>query len=307
VEFIKQFSNFNTYTHKKGIIINGILRRFPINREVINEMPERIQILRELDERPTEPDYSNFENYMISVLGKKLYELYIYNYTRKMWGKEPKELNARWVINRIGLKNDNSEVFDGEWQGLPKEGYTKLFEKMVEDIPIEYNCKNFDNNHDIVLFSGRLDELFQYKFGTLEYRSMEFETVLNEIWENEDYGTINMPQDPVFIRKANFNVLYQQDSQYSIIQYQKAVPTDDSNRPMYPINTRENSDLALKYIKEACMSNKIIPVGRLGLYKYLDMDKAISMSMELIPLIELWGNLKPKERFSNLCVILNKY
>lgn len=306
-EFIKRFSKFNSYIHKKGIILNGILRRFPISLKVIEEMPEKNQILEELNERPAEPDYTNFENYIISVFGKTLYKLYIYNYTRKMWGSEPKELTSSWVINRIGLKSYDSELFEGEWQGLPIEGYTKLLENMVENIPIEYNCKSFNNNNDVVLFSGRIDELYRYKFGVLAYRSLEFENKLNEEWENLDFGTINLPQHPIFIRKANFNVLYQQDNQESLIQYQKPVPIDCFNDPMYPINTRENIELAFQYLKEACKSEKIIPVGRLGLYKYLDMDKAISLSMDMIYLIEEWKKIKPNERYSRLCMLLNKF
>ncbi len=270
-------------------------------------MPEKNQILKELEERPTEPNYSHFENYMISIFGKTLYMLFIHNYTKKMWGSEPNELTSNWAINRIGLKSSNSKVFEGEWQGLPIEGYTKLFENMVKDIPIEYNCKSFNNNDDVVLFSGRLDELCKYKFGVLGYRSLEFKNKLNDEWENGDFGTINLPQNPIYIRKANFNVLYQQDKQDSLIQYQKAVPTDDFNKPMYPINTKENFKLKIRYLKEVCKSKKIIPVGRLGLYKYLNMDKAISLSIDILSLIEKWRNLRPKERYSSLSLLLNKF
>ncbi len=306
-DFIKRFSKFNSYIHKKGIILNGILRRFPISLKVIEELPEKNQILKELEERPTKPDYSNFENYMISIFGNTLYRLFIYNYTIKMWGREPKKLTSNWAINRVRLRSSNSELFEGEWQGLPIEGYTKLFENMVGDIPIEYNCKSFNSNNDVVLFSGRLDELYQFKFGVLGYRSLEFENKLNEEWENSDFGTINLPQNPIFIRKSNFNVLYQQENQDSLIQYQKSVPTDDFNKPMYPINTLENFKLTIRYLKEVCRSKKIIPVGRLGLYKYLDMDKVISLSMDIMSLIEKWRNLRPNERYSSLCLLLNKF
>ena len=102
-------------------------------------------------------------------------------------------------------------------------------------------------------------------------------------------------------------LLYQQKERYKCIQYQESVPADDNNIPMYPISTTENILLFNKYLKESCKSKKVIPVGRLGLYKYLDMDKAISLSMNMVPLIEMWRDISPKKRYHKIRTILDKY
>ena len=307
-EFVQRFTKFNRYIHKKGIIINGILRSYPLSLDTIKEMPEKNQILKEIKEGPKDLNYENFETYMISLVGKTLYELYIYNYTKKMWGIEPKELNSDWAINRVEIRESNSDLFKDQWQGLPIKGYTNFFENMISDIPIEYEKNNYNkSNYDLVLFSGKIDELHQYKFDILPYRSLRFEYKINELWENENFGTINLPQHPIHIRKTNFNVLYRQDMSFSCIQYQQSVPAIDSDLPMYPIYTKENLFIFDKYLKEACKSNNVIPVGRLGLYKYLDMDKAVSLSMDMVPLIEKWKNISPEKRYQDIRTILDEY
>ncbi len=306
--FVQRFSKFNSYIHQKGIIINGVLKHYPLSLESIKEFPESEKILKEIEERPYKPNLQNFETYMVSLVGRTLYNMYIYNYTTKMWGIEPKELDVDWAISRVELRESNSELFKGQWQGLPVNGYTKFFEKMIANIPVEYNKTKINNSdHDIVLFSGKIDELHRYEFGILPYRSLRFDYKLNESWEDENYGTINLPQHPIYIRKTNFNVLYKQKTSYQCIQYQEPIPPDDTNLPMYPISTSENLALFNKYLKEACNSDKIIPIGRLGLYKYLDMDKAVSLSMDMVPLIEKWNVFSPEKRYHNIRVILDKY
>ena len=306
--FVQRFSKFNSYIHKKGIIINGVLNQYPLSLESIKKLPNNKKILKEIEERPNKPNLKNFETYMVSLLGNTLYNLYIYNYTKKMWDIEPKELNVDWVINRVELRESNSELFKGQWQGLPIKGFTNFFEKIVANIPIEYNKTKFNkSNFDIVLYSGKIDELFQYKYGILPQRSLRFEYKFNDSWENENFGTINLPQHPKYIRKTNFNVLYKHNNSYHCIQYQESIPSDNNNLPMYPISTSENFLLFKKYLKEICNSEKVVPVGRLGLYKYLDMDKAVSLSMAMVSLIENWTSFSSEKRYHKLNIILDKY
>jgi UDP-galactopyranose mutase len=307
-KFLRRFSSFNTYVHNKGVVINGCLRHFPISFETIKKMPECNQILKELNKRPKKPNPNNFETYMISSFGKTLYKLFIYNYTKKMWGIEPKNLTPEWATKRIELRKTETEVFNGQWQGLPIEGYTKLFNKMIQGIPINYNNASFNKaNNDLILFSGRIDELYNFKYGILAYRSLRYEYRENEDWENENYGTINLPQHPKFIRKVNFKILYQQKTNFSWIQYQEPISADSDNLPMYPIRTKKNLKIFDNYLKEACKSKKIIPMGRLGLYKYLDMDKAVALSFNMIDLIEKWRDKSPKARYDEINNIIAKY
>jgi UDP-galactopyranose mutase len=305
-ELVLKFSDFNNYRHNKGIVINSKLRHFPLSRETIRNMEDSEQILKELKERPKIPDLTNFETYSISKFGLTLYKLFIYNYSKKMWGLEPKELTTEYIRNRIELKNTNTHIFEDKFQGLPIKGYTELLRNMIHDIPLELNTIKFDESlFDLILFSGRIDELLKFEFGNLPFRSLLFEYQENENWENENYGTINLPQHPKYIRKVNFKIMHQQKINNTLIQYQEPIPAKNNKPPLYPIYTKENIELFNKYLIEACKSDKIIPIGRLGLYKYLEMGQAISLAMDMIPLIEEWKNLNYIDRYSEIKNLLS--
>ena len=305
-KFVLNFSEFNNYIHRKGIFINGVLRHFPLSKKTILEMERSEIILKELEERPTTPDLTNFETLAISQFGNTLYRLFIYNYSKKMWGVEPKELTTEYIQNRITLKDSNTQLFEDNFQGLPVKGYTKFLRNMIHDIPIELNTSEFDESlYDLILYSGRIDELFKFKFGILQFRSLRFDYKENDVWENNNYGSINLPQHAKYIRKVNFKIMYQQKINKSWIQYQEPI-SFNNNIPMYPIYTKQNIELFDRYLIEACKSSKIIPVGRLGLYKYLEMGQAISLSMNMILLIEKWKKLNPKNRYLEIKKLLNK-
>ncbi len=306
-KFVLSFSEFNNYKHKKGIVINDILRHFPISRKTILKMKNSKQILKELENRPKNPDLTNFETFAISKFGLTLYKLFIYNYSKKMWGLEPHKLTTEYIHNRIELTDSNTHIFQDDFQGLPINGYTKFLDNMIHGIPLELNAPEFNiSSYDLILYSGRIDELFKYKFGKLQYRSLRFDYRENDNWENEDYGSINLPQHNKYIRKVNFKVMYQKKTKNSWIQYQEPISLYDHNLPMYPIYTKENIELFNKYLIEACKSDKIIPVGRLGLYKYLEMGQAIWLAINMLPLIKKWKILKPKSRYSEIKELLNK-
>jgi UDP-galactopyranose mutase len=264
------------------------------------------QILKEIEERPEDPDFTNFETYAISQFGNTLYKLFIYNYSKKMWGIEPVDLTTEYIKNRIEMKESNTQMFDDNFQGLPIKGYTEFLRNMIHDIPLELNTTNFDESlYDLILYSGRIDELFKYKFGILQFRSLLFEYKELDNWENLNYGSINLPQHEKYIRKVNFTVMYGQKNDESWIQYQEPIASNDHNLPLYPLYTKNNIELFDNYLMEICKSDKIIPVGRLGLYKYLEMAQAIKLAMNMIPLIEKWKELRPKERYSELKKLLN--
>ena len=305
-QFVLKYSEFNNYKHTKGIIINGILRHFPLSKETIIDMENSNQIIKELEERPKIPDLTNFETYAISKFGKTLYNLIFYNYSKRMWGLEPRELTTVYIKNRIDLKDSNTHIFEDDFQGLPVNGYTNFLNNMIHNIPLELNKTEFDESlYDLILFSGRIDELFNFKFGKLQFRSLKFNYKEDSNWENDNYGSINLPQHHKYIRKVNFKIMYQQKTDNSWIQFQEPIAFKKIGRPLYPIYTERNIELFDKYLIEACKSENIIPVGRLGLYKYLEMGQAISLVMDMIPLIEKWKEMKPKARYLEFKRLLN--
>ncbi|MHA2473761.1 MAG: UDP-galactopyranose mutase [Promethearchaeota archaeon] len=303
--FVLRFSDFNNYHHNKGIIINGILRHFPLSKTTILDMAESEQIIKELEDRPPIPDFTNFETYAISQFGNTLYKLFMYNYSLKMWGVEPRELTTEYISNRIKLTDTNTHIFEDKFQGMPRKGYTEFLKNMIQGIPLQLYMSDIEESlYDLILFSGRIDELLNFKFGELEYRSLKFEYSENDDWENAHYGSINLPQHPKYIRKVNFKVMHQQRSKESWIQYQEPIPFDDDKLPLYPLYTKRNIELFDKYLREACISDKIIPIGRLGLFKYLEMGQAISLVMNMIPIVEIWKDLNPNDRYQEIKKLL---
>jgi len=299
-DFVTRFAEFRPYTHWKGIILHHKFYHFPISLKTVKELPEADRILKELDERPEELDRSNFETCMISLFGQTLYKLFIQNYTKKMWGDDARNLTADWAPKRMELRETNTELFVGQWQGQPVGGYTEFLKEMIRNIPIEMGSSfnvSHSRNYDMVVFSGRIDELLRFIYGTLPYRSLIFNYEEDGEWEDNRYGTINLPEHPTYIRKANFKVFAQNSSGHNWIQYQKPTACDENNLPMYPVSTKKNNELFDVYLAKVCQLGNILPAGRLGLYKYLDMDAAVSLAMRMVNIVGSWGNMSAKQRF----------
>jgi len=311
---VQLFDNFNGYTHRKGMIIDKKLLPFPITRKAIKRLKEKEVIFKELENRPNEIDKTNFETACISIFGKTLYNLFIKNYTEKMWGIKPSKLNADWAPKRLELGDESDDrVFKNTFQGLPSNGYSYWLEKMVEDIPIMFNCHvYYPEYYDLVISTQPINEMVDKNLGKLKYRSMTYSYGCSQItknnWECNKYGTINLPQHPTFIRKCNFSVLHKQKVSFkNIIQFQEPCKHNSKNVPMYPISTNKNEEVFDKYLKEVCNINNVIPHGRLGLYKYLDMDKSIEISFDMVDLVESYSTMTPIDRYNKLKEIRNKY
>jgi UDP-galactopyranose mutase len=306
-EFITRFDKFNGYVHRKGIIINNKLFPLPITKVSINNFEGKEQIFQELENRPEIIDRTSFKTAAISVFGKTLYSYFIENYTTKMWGTDPYNLPAEPLIKRLELRETHhDELFLNQWQGIPVNGYSFLIEKIAEGIPIELNTSCFNqDDYDVVVSSAPLDQISDFKFGKLQYRSLRFHYKKNEVWENDSYGTINLPQHPKYMRKCNFKIFHKVESRHNLIQYQEPVDADN-NIPMYPLNSERNELIFNKYLEEICNSN-ICPIGRLGNFKYLDMDKAIMNAFDMVPVVENYLNLTSEERFKIIKEIREKY
>jgi len=303
IDFIAQFDAFNGYIHRKGVVINGRLYPYPITKEVLGDFPEKERILEELRNRPKSIDRTNFEKACISIFGRILYESSIENYTSKMWGVPPRTLKADWALKRLELREGRREdrLFKNQWQGLPRRGYSFLLQKMIAGMPVALKATDFNpGRYDVVVSSAPIDQLFDFKFGKLGYRSMAFHYAQENAWENMSYGTINLPQHRTYVRKCNFNVLHRQKAKYHFVQYQKPVDFNGQNTPMYPVNTPKNDALYDRYLREICRSRNICPLGRLGLFKYLDMDKAVEMAFAMVPIVERYPAMPAEDRYKKI-------
>lgn len=299
--FITQFDDFNGYTHRKGMLLNGEFFPFPITRQAVASLPDSTQIFQELEARTGKIDTTNFETATISIFGPTLYRYFIENYSKKMWGMEPRRLSAEWAPKRLELRdNVDDRCFKDEWQGLPVHGYSYLLEKMAEGLDISFEETKFDPyEYDLVISSAPIDKTFDECFGKLQYRSMAFEYRLDESWERENCGTMNLPQHERYIRKCNFKILHKMETPRSLIQYQIPKAVDEHNPPMYPVNTSSNNERFERYLRKAVTTN-ILPGGRLGFCKYLDMDKAVNLAFKTATLAENYLPLSETERFNEI-------
>jgi len=299
-DYINQFTSFNGYYHQVLTTYKDKVYQMPINLETINSFynknlkPYEVQdflnseILKENYQEP-----KNFEEKAISLIGRPLYEAFIEGYTKKQWQTDPKNLPES-ILTRLPFRiNYNESYYNSQWQGIPLEGYSVIFKRLLNNpnIQILLNTDYFDikqsiDEKTIVLYSGPIDKFFNYKFGRLDYRTLKFEleilpfkdyqgtSVMNYAEESIPYTRIHEPRHLHPEREG----IYPSDKSLIIREYSLF---DNSENPFYPVNNFKNSE---KYIKYRSLLEGIPNVfigGRLGDYKYYDMHQSINSALEL--------------------------
>jgi UDP-galactopyranose mutase len=299
IAFLCKFSKFNHYLHRVGTFVDGKTLSYPISLKTIGKLKEKERILKEIASLPKEIDMSNFETCVVSMLGKTLYKKFIENYTLKFWGIQPKKMSAEWAPKRIEIREDDSlSYFKNEWQGLPEKGYTPMFEKMLEGIQVRYNARIEDYRvlkYDLVISTVPIDELFNFCHGRLSYRGLEFEVHFGESkWEDARYGCINFPDsDVAYTRKCNYSLCYRNGP---VRSYIVGYDFPGNNSRMYPIYTPENERIFNKYLKRLVRVKNLISIGRLGLFRYYDMDEAMAWCFDNLDAVENYPALSHEER-----------
>lgn len=294
-DFVNRFASFNDYVHRKAIIIGSDCYKFPLSRDTIDrKFPARLrsQILAELHQskKINHIRKTNFEEAVIDMIGPTLYNLIIYNYTKNQWGVEPKELEASWAPKRIEIREDfDDRLFRDQYQGLPIHGYTIMCRRMIDHPNINlstnfcidaHKIDSICKSYDLVMSSAPLDEIIDYRI--LPYRGAQFlfDFDLNQRiqWELLDCGTINFSRGAA-LRKINYGIMHQMSSGPIAIQVGEGVGR------YYPVHTKKGLEAFSDLLDEVCRTN-IIPIGRLGSFRYLDMDQAIFTAMK----ISTWAN-----------------
>jgi UDP-galactopyranose mutase len=296
-DFINRFTKFNNYRHK--VYANAFNKIFslPINLHTINQFynstfspKEAEEFIKKvaLEDRKKQNiiEPSNFEEQAIYLLGSALYSVFFKFYTRKQWGRDPKNLSAS-ILKRLPVRftYENFYYKDDEYTGIPIEGYTKIFENMLDDpkIKVELNS-NFNvynkDDFDYIIYTGPIDEFFDYKLGRLEYRTLFFKNEYYD-WDYQgtsvmnytdlDYNFTRITEHKYFTPEKNFN--------QTVIT--KEFPEEDNGKfPIYPINDEKNNQIYVKYEKLKNEIKNVIFVGRLANYRYYDMDQVIISSMK---------------------------
>lgn len=292
--FVNKYAEFNRYTNSPVANNNGKLYNLPFNMntfyqlwgvktpaEAKQKIEEQIEIYKDLTP-------SNLEEQALKLVGKDIYELLIKDYTQKQWGRDPKELPA-FIIKRLPLRfTFDNNYFNDKYQGIPIGGYTQLFKNILENIDVRLNENYFDkkeiitNEFSNTIYTGPIDEYFNYCFGKLEYRSLEFQ---HEIINTDNYqgnAVVNYTDAKnKFTRIIEHKHFEFGNQKSTIITREYPKEWEENDIPYYPVNNKNNDEKFQKYRELAKNEDNVYFGGRLAEYKYYDMHQVIGSAMTL--------------------------
>ena len=291
VDYLSQFTEWRPYEHRVRAMVREKLVPIPINRTTLNEL---FELDLETDEDAAqylasraEPvnEIRTSEDVVINAVGRELYELFFRGYTRKQWALDPSELD-KLVTARIPTRtNTDDRYFTDTFQAMPLNGYTKMFEKMLDHPLIEKRTgvdfrdikDRVDEIADHVIYTGPIDEYFDYRFGKLPYRSLKFDHQTLEQEQFQDTGTVNYPSEDVpYTRISEYKHLTGQQAPVTTVTYEYPSAEGD---PYYPIPRPENQELFKKYEALADETEGVTFVGRLATYRYYNMDQIVGQAL----------------------------
>ncbi len=290
--YVQRFAGFNRYTNSPVANYHGELYSLPFNMYTFNKMwgvitPEQeAKIAKQCQEISGEP--RNLEEQAISLVGRDIYEKLIKGYTQKQWGRPCNELPA-FIIKRLPVRlTFDNNYFNALYQGIPVGGYTKLVENLLSGIEVKLETdyledkSYFDSLADKIVYTGAIDAYFDYSLGTLEYRSLRFENELVNVNNFQGNAVINYTDsDTPFTRIIEHKFFeFGDDLPYTIITREYSSEWKPGDEPYYPVNDEKNSSLYSEYKTMAEREEHIIFGGRLGEYKYYDMDQVIASALK---------------------------
>jgi UDP-galactopyranose mutase len=289
VDYLSQFTEWRPYEHRVLARVRGQLVPIPINRTTLNKL---FGLALETDEEAAdylasraEPvdDIRTSEDVVVNAVGRELYELFFQGYTRKQWGLDPSELDKS-VTARIPTRtNTDDRYFTDTFQAMPKDGYTAMFKRMLDHPLIEvrtgvdFRDMKDEVAADHIIYTGPIDEYFDYRFGKLPYRSLRFDHRTLEEERHQAVGTVNYPAPDVpYTRISEYKHLTGQQSGVTTITYEYPSAEGD---PYYPIPRAENQELFKRYEALADATEGVTFVGRLATYRYYNMDQIVGQAL----------------------------
>ncbi len=291
VDYLSQFTEWRPYEHRVRAVVRDKLVPIPINRTTLNELfglnlqtdEEAADYLASRAE-PVE-DIETSEDVVINAVGRELYELFFRGYTRKQWGLDPSELDKQ-VTSRIPTRtNTDDRYFGDKFQAMPLHGYTAMFEKMVDNPLIEVRTgldfaelkDEWTEIADHLVFTGPIDEYFDFRFGKLPYRSLKFDHQTLDREQFQAVAVVNYPDEQVpHTRISEYKHLTGQEAPVTTITYEYPSAEGD---PYYPIPRPENQELFKKYEALADETDNVTFVGRLATYRYYNMDQIVGQAL----------------------------
>lgn len=288
-DFVNRFSEFNHYIHSPKAWYKNKMYSLPFNMNTFYELwntisPQHAKLIIESQKFNGTP--TNLEEQALSLVGKDIYETLIKGYTEKQWGRSASDLPS-FIIKRLPLRfTFDNNYFNDKYQGIPIGGYTQMFENMLSGIPVELNTDYFSDKSYYgslakkVVYTGCIDEFFNYEFGRLQYRSLQFD---NEILDVDNYQGVAQLNYTCNIRKYTRIVEHKHfeftKSDKTVITKEYSVEHKEGMTPYYPINDTLNQSLYRKYLDKSKEFTNVLFGGRLSEYKYMDMHVVIESAM----------------------------
>ena len=296
-DYVNRYATFNRFTNSPVANYRGELYSLPFNMYTFNKMwgvvtPEEAEakIAEQRKEITGEP--KNLEEQAISLVGRDIFEKLVRGYTEKQWGRDCKDLPA-FIIRRLPVRlTFDNNYFNALYQGIPTEGYTKLVERLLDGIEVRLDCDYLENREALeqlagrVVYTGPIDAFFGFRLGTLEYRSVRFETELLDQPNFQGNAAVNYtdretPWTRIIEHKwFTFGKDEQgNDLPKTVISREYSAEWKPGDEPYYPVNDEKNSGLYQQYKALAEREEKVVFGGRLGEYKYYDMDQVIAAAL----------------------------
>lgn len=294
-EYINQFAEFNNYINSPVAIYNDELYNMPFNMNTFSKMwniktpAEAKKIIEDQVKEANITEPHNLEEQAISLVGRDVYEKLVKGYTEKQWGRKCSELPAH-IIKRLPLRfTYDNNYFTDRYQGIPEGGYTAIVEKMLKDIPVRLNTDYLANKDELdslaekIVYTGPIDEFYNYCYGALGYRRVEFETETLDIDNYQGNAVVNYTASDIpYTRIIEHKHFEFGKGEKTVISKEYPRAWKQGDEPYYPINDDENMQKLARYNALAEKEENIIFGGRLGEYKYYDMDDVIKSALEKV-------------------------
>lgn len=307
-EYINRFAKFNDYINSPIANYKGEMYNLPFNMNTFHQMwgvttPEEAKAKIEEDRQKSIEEFGgddfvpqNLEQQAVSLVGREIYEKLIKGYTEKQWGRPCNELPS-FIIKRLPVRFEyDNNYFNAKYQGIPIGGYTALVERMLEGVEVRLgvdylaNKLTYDELADTIVYTGPIDAYFGYKLGALQYRSVRFEEELLDVADYQHNAVINYTDSETPYTRIIEHKWFEfgkdengRDIPKTVISKEYSSEWKVGDEPYYPVNDERNQKLYLEYQKLAAEENGVIFGGRLGEYKYYDMDQVILAALEKSP------------------------
>lgn len=297
-DYVQRFAQFNRFTNSPIANYKGTIYSLPFNMYTFNKMwgistPKEAQMIIAEQKKEIAGEPQNLEEQAISLVGRDVYEILVKGYTEKQWGRPCTELPA-FIIRRLPVRfTYDNNYFNALYQGIPTEGYTKLIENMLDGTEVRLNTDYLESKEELdalaekIIYTGPIDAYFNYDLGTLEYRSLKFETA---VFDQENYqgnAVVNYTDSNTpftrIIEHKHFQPerVMQESNPKTVITREFPSPWTPGNEAYYPVNDKKNAALYEQYGRLAEAETNVIFGGRLAEYKYYDMDQVIAAALDL--------------------------